>query len=420
MLKNKKIIYLILYILLLIGVNFSTLVYAVTTGTVYLTTNKDSYENEENIELSINIKDIKTAAYNVKIYFDNDKLEYVSGPENINVVGNQIIIVWYDLQGGIGAKEGELDKIIFKAKDYGICNFVIEGEFYSEYGQLIQTDFKECQVKIGESNTTLLNNIEEEESISNEPNNANLQILRLNIEGIVPNFNNDVLNYYLTVTQNISNIEILAIPENANATVEIEGNTNLKIGLNNIKIKVLSEDKTQSKVYNIEVTKTVNLEDANTNLETLAIENVLLNPAFENNITQYNCEIANNQDSINILAIPEKENASVKIEGQNNLKEGENIVKIIVTAPNGFTKKEIEIKVYRRNKKEEATYKEEQSKLEENLEKAYEIEKVSSDITNNSLDEKYKKNNYVFLVIISLSLIVGVVFIYYKNKKNRN
>ena len=420
MLKNKKIIYLILYILLLIGVNFSTLVYAVTTGTVYLTTNKDSYENEENIELSINIKDIKTAAYNVKIYFDDDKLEYVSGPDNINIVGNQIIIVWYDLQGGIGAKEGELDKIIFKAKDYGICNFVIEGEFYSEYGQLIQTDFKECQVKIGESNTTLLNNIEEEEGISNEPNNANLQILRLNIEGIVPNFNNDVLNYYLTVTQNISNIEILAIPENVNATVEIEGNTNLKIGLNNIKIKVISEDKTQSKVYNIEVTKTVNLEDANTNLETLAIENVLLNPAFENNITQYNCKIANNQDSINILAIPEKENAIVKIEGQNNLKEGENIVKIIVTAPNGFTKKEIEIKVYRRNKEEEATYKEEQSKLEENLEKAYEIEKVSSDITNNSLDEKYKKNNYVFLVIIPLSLIVGVVFIYYKNKKNRN
>ncbi len=420
MLKNKKIIYLILYILLFVGVNFSTLVYAVTTGTVYLTTNKDSYENEENIELSINIKDIKTAAYNVKIYFDDDKLEYVSGPENINVVGNQIIIVWYDLQGGIGAKEGELDKIIFKAKDYGICNFVIEGEFYSEYGQLIQTDFKECQVKIGESNTTLLNNIEEEEGISNEPNNANLQILRLNIEGIVPNFNNDVLNYYLTVTQNISNIEILAIPENVNATVEIEGNTNLKIGLNNIKIKVISEDKTQSKVYNIEVTKTVNLEDANTNLETLAIENVLLNPAFENNITQYNCEIANNQDSINILAIPEKENASVKIEGQNNLKEGENIVKIIVTAPNGFTKKEIEIKVYRRNTEEEKIYQEEQSKMEEKLEKAYEIEKVSSEITNNSVDEKNRTNNYVFLVIISLSLIVGVVFIYYKNKKNRN
>ena len=56
MLKNKKIIYLILYILLFVGVNFSTLVYAVTTGTVYLTTNKDSYENEENIELSINLK----------------------------------------------------------------------------------------------------------------------------------------------------------------------------------------------------------------------------------------------------------------------------------------------------------------------------------------------------------------------------
>ena len=41
-----------------------------------------------------------------------------------------------------------------------------------------------------------------------------------------------------------------------------------------------SADKTQSKVYKIYVSKTNNLELANTNLETLAIENTLLNPPF--------------------------------------------------------------------------------------------------------------------------------------------
>ena len=69
---------------------------------------------------------------------------------------------------------------------------------------------------------------------------------------------------------------------------EIRG---LKIGLNSVKIKVISQDKTEEKVYELRVTKTDNLDSANTNLEILAIENYLLYPPFENSITQYTINI---------------------------------------------------------------------------------------------------------------------------------
>ena len=93
---------------------------------------------------------------------------------------------------------------------------------------------------------------------------------------MVPDFNNNTYDYYITVKNDIKDIEVLAIAENKNSKIQIEGNSNLKEGLNLIKVQVTSPDKTSSSTYLINVTKTNDLESANTNLETLAIENYLL------------------------------------------------------------------------------------------------------------------------------------------------
>ena len=52
--------------------------------------------------------------------------------------------------------------------------------------------------------------------------------------------------------------------------------------------------------------------------------------------TNYKAEISNELDNINILAIPQNENAVVKITGKDNLKQVSNLVTIVVTAPNRF------------------------------------------------------------------------------------
>lgn len=325
-----------LFILLLIGCSFFTSSYALKTGTVYLESNKETLEKEDEIEISVNLKDTKTAAFNFSLYFDNTKFEYISNIENTNVIGNRIVFVWYDTSGGNEAKQGELVKFKFKAKENGIATFNLQGEFYSEKGQLIETNFEEKQVRIGKEESILEMQSQGEKGTDSSTSNASLQSLRLNIEGITPNFEKVVYEYYLTVGNSVKEIDVLAVSENPNANVEITGNTNLKEGLNVINIVVTSEDKTIKNTYTIQVTKTANLELANTNLEILAIENALLNPPFDAIETNYKTEISNEVENIKILAVPQNEKAVVKISGKDNLKQGNNLVTVEVIAPNRF------------------------------------------------------------------------------------
>lgn len=49
---------------------------------------------------------------------------------------------------------------------------------------------------------------------------------------------------------------------------------------------------------------------------------------------------------LNILAKPENEKSKIEIVGNSNLKEGENIIKIIVTAEDGTTTRTYKINAY--------------------------------------------------------------------------
>ena len=391
--------------------------FANTTGTVYLNTNKEIVEIGEEIEVTINIENIKTAAFTAYINFDDTKFEYISGTENTNVIGNRVISVWFDQLGGKQAKTGELIKLKFKAKANGLANFVVSGQFYSENGQLIETDFKELQVEVGKKEAKLTS---DEQGTDTNKSNAELKSLRVDIEGIVPTFAQDVKQYYLNIRNTINNVDVLAVAENPKSSIEITGNTNLKDGLNVISIKVVSEDKTQENIYNINVTKTANLDTANTNLETLAIENVLLNPPFDNTITHYDIEISNSTTQLNILAVPENENASTSISGNNDLKEGNNQIVISVTASNGFTKKDFIINAYKRNVQEEEQFINEQEMQQEKLEEAYEIEqtfKVEENISEEANNNKWYIIGGIIVTIIVIS-IIGII--YFKKKKSGN
>ncbi len=412
---KKKI--LILFILI-INCLFATSSYAKETGTVYIESNYDVVEKGDEIEITVNLKDATTAALDFSLYFDNDKWDYVSKIENTKVENNNIVYVWYDKSGGKSPKKGEIVKFKFKAKDNGLSTFSLNGNFYNESAQMIQIDFKEKQVKIGKEDTNSKD--EEESGTDTKESNANLQVLRLDVAGITPLFDNNVYEYYLTVPNTVKDIEVIAIGENSNAKIDVTGNKNLKEGLNNIKILVTSEDNKNKKTYNIKVTKTANLELANTNLEILAIENALLNPPFNVDETNYSTEVSKDTEKLNILAIPENENAKVQILGNDNLNEGDNAITIIVTAENGFSEKKFQINVHRRNEEEQIKYEEEQKEQEKKLEEAYEIEKVSSEIKENEPEENLTNGAIWIIVVIVIIVIVCVtVFWYLKYKKNR-
>lgn len=173
-------------------------------------------------------------------------------------------------------------------------------------------------------------------------------------------------------------------------------------------------------LFNIEEN---NVEASNTNLETLAIENVLLYPVFDNNITNYDAEVSKDVEKLNILAIPENENAKTEIIGNNNLKEGKNLIKVIITAQDGITKKEININVYKRNSKEEDNYLEKQRQNKQKLENTYETQKVVAQNTQSNIidkqESKEKRNTLIIICIFIIFIITGIIIGIKISKTNR-
>lgn len=409
-----------LFINYIISFNFNN-IYASTNGNVYLSSNKQEVNIGDEIEISINIEGFNTSAYDFELYFDIDKLDFLENDndkDNINLINNKINYIWFDRSGN-NEVTGNIKTFKFKAKKEGSVTFSLNGNFYTKKAQEVDTSFNSLQVNIIDVNNNksiLQKQAEEEIGESNNRSNSKLQNLRLNIEGLVPEFNKDVFDYYLTVNNNINNLEILTMPENKNSKIEITGNENLREGLNIIKVQITSEDNTSSSSYTINVTKTNNIEDANTNLETLAIQNYLLYPNFDNTVTNYNVEVANDTNNINLLAIPEDEEAKVEIDKNDKLQEGNNTIKITVTAKNNYTKKVYNINVYRRNENEEKEYKLEQ---EENKELLNNIQRTSTSKEDNNNQIQTEEQNKDIYLIITLIIILIFMIVFFKIRRSK-
>ena len=95
-----KKLFKILLIILILLFGSSICSEATTSASVKITSEKDIIENGEEVEIRLNIIGQKTAAYFAHLYFDETKLDFVSGPENVVLDKNHIKIIWYDKQRG--------------------------------------------------------------------------------------------------------------------------------------------------------------------------------------------------------------------------------------------------------------------------------------------------------------------------------
>ncbi len=403
-------------IILLTIINIANISIAIEN--LILSTENENVNINESFKIYVNIGEIKTASYTLNIYFDNSKVEYLSGSENTNVVNNRIINIWYDKNGGEKTKSNEQIAVFeFKAKEIGTTSLYLNGEFFDSKGNSINVNNAYLKINIvEEQNNKKINEIE------GEDNNSLLKIMRLDKEGLIPEFSPNIKEYYFITDLNINSLDVTAIPQATNANINITGNKNLKKGLNKILIQVTSRDNSNKSIYTINVTKTNDEKAANTNLEMLAIENVTLEPIFDTNILNYNASVSNDTKNLNIFAVPENINGKVEIAKKDELVEGNNIVIVKVTAPNGYSYKNYIINVYKRSTEED-------KKLEE--EKKENTEKLNTILSEQGteLEKSYKKeenteeknNMKVIYIITALILIISIeIFVIkmIKNKKN--
>lgn len=389
---------------------------------IEIVSSEDKIKKEEEFSIAINLANLSVSAYDIEINFDNNFVEYISNMENTNLVNGKILSSWYDTSGERNAKENcELIKYKFKAKEKGNSLITIKGKMYDSLGKEIKNIEESKIISVVEENQEIMPNTNNKDNT-----NSKLKEMRLNHEGITPEFNPEITEYYFT-TEDLNELEVTAKTQNKNSKVEITGNKDFKMGINKIDINVTAPNMINKTSYKIYVTKTNNIELANANLENLAIENAILSPEFNENILEYKTEVSNTTENLNILAIPQKINAKVEISGGKNLKYGNNEIIINVIAKNGYTSRKYKVNVYKRNEQEqlkaEEEKKEELEKLEQILQKNNDenvrlsIEKIKDNVEN--LEKEERNFNWFFIAIITLVLIL-LLFIFIATKKRRN
>lgn len=403
----KKIMYLLIITLIFILIlSINTL----AAENLKIQISNSEIIKDNNFKIYINIGNIQVASYKLNINYDNTKVEYINGPENTNNLENKIISVWFDETGGNNTKVNqEIAVFEFKAKEVGNIDFNIESEFFDKNGNEIEINNTHISAKIVEENIENAKNSQ----IQGEDNNSLLKIMRLDKEGIIPEFSPEIKEYYFIADTSINNLEVTVIPEATNAQVNISGNNNLKDGINKIEIEVTSRDGTSKSIYTINVTKTDDKEAANANLEMLAIENVTLEPLFDTNILNYKANVSNDFTDLNVLAVPENVNGKIEIQGNRNLKIGDNTVIVNVTAPNNITIKKYEIIVHKRTEEEDKNFEEEHKVNAERLNSILDEQnqdEINGNENNNKVNKYVVNSIYIILgIIVSIGIISWII-----------
>lgn len=446
-------------------------------GTVSLSASKTSVNVGDTFNVSINLSGASIATLTARISFDTQKVSYVSGPNNSNFSGGRVIYTWTDSTGGSAPLTGGTIAIFtFKAKEAGNVNFAVSGNFFTPDEISTNPSFSGTSVNIksigentGENSTgetggttgntggstggaaegssggdtggstggntvgnaggstgestggkTETNNPPSAGNTNNtgdnqqntKSSNNNLKSLQLDIEGISPAFNKNKTQYYITVPNEILNINVTAVPEDSKSNVQISGNKNIPEGNSRVIILVTAENGNK-KEYFINVIKTNNSELANSNLENLAIENIMLIPEFNTDVTDYTAEISSEITQLNILAVPQNVNAQVRIVGNENLQIGENVITITVLAQDGQTSKIYNIVV---NKSEDTLKNEaiDENEQENDINQQGEFSNKGVEMKNNMQNI----NILSWIIIISIFVVSCIVIIVVIKKKN--
>lgn len=172
--------------------------------------------------------------------------------------------------------------------------------------------------------------------------------------GIEPNdfrgFTANQTIYDFTVPKNVDTVKVYAYASSDKATIEGVGNKALEIGKNVLEVTVTAEDGTK-KVYTMNITRTEKEEEKSTNskLRSVTITPTGLTPDFDKDKNEYTLKVGNDIEEIKISATKDDNKSKYEVIGNTSLKEGENEVKIVVTAEDGSTNTYI-IKVTREPK----------------------------------------------------------------------
>lgn len=233
---------------------------------------------------------------------------------------------------------------------------------------------------------------------SKKSSNANLSNL-----GIKPNdfkgFKADVTSYDVEVPKGVESVEIYATVQDKKSSVTGTGKKELRYGLNEFEIVVTAEDGTK-KTYTLNIKReelaenTENVPEKYTGegLAKLNINDLELSPKFDTIVYEYTVKYIGEETKLNIDVAATDPYYNIDITGNENLKEGENIINILVSDPDGNNVAVYQITVNKALVDEEAIRKEEEG----------------------------KRNRIILIVAGSIIALIVLIIIIKKIRKRRN
>ena len=158
--------------------------------------------------------------------------------------------------------------------------------------------------------------------------------------GIKPNdfsgFTPSKTTYDVTVPADVTEVEVYAIAQSSGAKITGTGKQKLQDGKNELTVTVTAASGATKK-YTINVTKETNAQNSteeNTEakgLSSLKVGNLELSPKFETNVYEYTAKYDGDDSKIDVKAVTTDPKYVVDITGNSDLKDGENIITILVS-----------------------------------------------------------------------------------------
>lgn len=232
--------------------------------------------------------------------------------------------------------------------------------------------------------------------------------------------------YAVTVENDVDKINVSVDKEDSKASVSLLNKTNsdtgkswvyIAEGNNEIAVTVTSEDGKNQNTYTINVTRKAKEEteepkqpeepEENSEeepmeeafgLTELNIEGLKLNPQFQTDVYEYNVELKEDLEKLNITTLATKSNSEIEITGNENLQEGENIITIIVKGENEAETVAYQIIVNKTLEKQEV-------------------------ISNSEQEQQAKMKKIIILSVaggVILIIVIAVIIVKIKKSKNSN
>ena len=390
---TKKIIILIIFSLIMIGIN--TKVNAVSAN---ITSSKTSMEVGETATIKVIVK---AAAWQIK----------VSGPATINEAD----------ASSDGENTTKTFTTSFKPSKAGTYEFNLSGNITDGDTMTPKPVSGSVKVKVTEEEEDDDDRSSSSSSNTNKTENKVSSDATLKNLGINPNdfsgFKKTKTTYNVSVPYSTEKINIYAKATDSKATVTGTGSKTLKEGSNSFSVKVTAADKKTTKTYTLNITRKSEEKKQDTENEekeqeeqvktALGIyklslqgigdnnktEKIELNKEFDRGTFEYLCDVSSDIKKITVNAEAYEYNNSIKITGnENELKSGENI--IIVSVSDGKDTIKYTIKV---NKEE--------NEKTENLQ----VQTQETDIN------KQNKTKAIIAIIIGGIIILAFITAIYNN-----